>query len=340
MPSGRKILTVVVLVIVLLLVTALYFTQAPEYLPPELPHGKKFAFAIIDDTDGATLENVEPVYDFLWDIGVISTKTVWILPTNDPDHWPNRGTSVADSQYLAFVLDLQSKGYEIALHGVRGGHSKRDEIITSLDEFNRLFGHYPKIHINHSENRDNLYWGKSKLSFFPFRMLYGLFRDNSSSSGHDPESEYFWGDIAKERIDYVTNFSFHDINMFKINPLIPYRDDSKPYVNFWFHSSDGGYVDSFNRLISKENVDRLEREGGICFVYTHLASGFYRDGRINPIFDERMRYLASKDGWFAPASEVLDYIRKKRGNDDSISFRDRIYIELRWLYEKLVYGQT
>jgi hypothetical protein len=263
-----------------------------------------------------------------------------MLPTNDPDHWPNRGTSVADSHYLAFILDLQSKGYEIALHGVRGGHSKRDEITTSLDDFKRLFGNYPRIHINHSENRDNLYWGESKLSFLPFRLLYGLFRSNSQSSGHDPESEYFWGDMAKEHIDYVSNFSFHDINMFKINPLIPYHDDNKPYVNFWFQTSDGGYVDSFNRLISKENVDRLEREGGICFVYTHLASGFYRDGRIDPTFDERMRYLASRDGWFAPASEILDYIRKTRGNDDSIGFRDRMYIELRWLFDKLVYGQT
>jgi hypothetical protein len=331
---------VLLLAIGLIAVVTIFFTYPPAYRHIRFPDGRKFAFSVIDDTDGATLEKIKPVYEYFQELGIRSTKTIWVLPSNDPDHWPNHGSTIADSQYLAFVLDLQSRGFEIALHGVRGGDSSRDEIITGLETFRSLFGEYPRIHINHSGNRDNLYWGSAKLGNRPFRWLYNIAGGSLSSYGHDPESEYFWGDIAKEHISYCVNFSFHDINVFKINPLIPYHDASKPYLKYWFHTSDGGYVESFNELIRKENVDRLEREGGICFVYTHLASGFFKDGELDSVFRERLGYLASRNGWFAPASEVLDYIRENREGSDEIGFRERVYIELWWLYEKLLHGQT
>ena len=41
------------------------------------PEDKAFAFTIIDDTDYATIENIKPVYDFLYDAGLKTTKTVW-----------------------------------------------------------------------------------------------------------------------------------------------------------------------------------------------------------------------------------------------------------------------
>jgi len=335
-----KTKVVVLLAIAAIAALTLVFTYPPQYRHIQLPEGKKFAFSIIDDTDGATLEKIQPVYDYLQELGIRSTKTIWVLPSINLDHWPNRGVSIADSQYLAFVLNLHSKGYEIALHGARGGHSTRQEIIRSLETFRELFGQYPRIHINHSENRDNLYWGDAKLGITPLRWLYLIASGNHSSYGHDPDSEYFWGDIAREHISYCANFSFHDINVFRVNPLIPYHDARTPYVNYWFNSSDGGNVTSFNELISKENIDRLEREGGICLIYTHLASGFYKDGQLDPVFKERLRYVASRNGWFAPASEVLDHIRQSRAGREEISFRQRVYIELRWLYEKLLYGQT
>lgn len=43
------------------------------------PDGKRFAFTIFDDTDHQTLENVPPVYDFLSDLGLRTTKSVWPL---------------------------------------------------------------------------------------------------------------------------------------------------------------------------------------------------------------------------------------------------------------------
>lgn len=43
------------------------------------PGGKSFAFTIVDDTDKTTLENGPVVYDFLNDLGIKITKTVWIF---------------------------------------------------------------------------------------------------------------------------------------------------------------------------------------------------------------------------------------------------------------------
>ncbi len=43
------------------------------------PGGHKFAFSIFDDTDWATVENVKPVYDLLADLGMRTTKSVWMF---------------------------------------------------------------------------------------------------------------------------------------------------------------------------------------------------------------------------------------------------------------------
>ena len=49
------------------------------------PQGKRFAFTIIDDTDRSNVENIGPVYDFLYENGFITTKTVWPLsPRGSP----------------------------------------------------------------------------------------------------------------------------------------------------------------------------------------------------------------------------------------------------------------
>jgi hypothetical protein len=333
--SWRRVTVAAVLMIV---AAVLYFGYPPEYKPVRFPDGKTFAFCIVDDTDGATLERIRPVYDLFGELGIRSTKTIWVLPTNDSTHWPNRGVALDDSAYMSFLLGLKAKGSEIALHGARGGNSTREETILALERFKNVFGSYPRIHINHYRNLDNLYWGADKLSVFPFHTLYSLIFGGAPSYGHDTLSEYFWGDIAKERISYVVNYSFEDINTLSVDPLIPYFDPSKPYVNYWFHSSDGGMLSSFCDLISKENVDRLEKEEGACFVYTHLASGFVKDGAVDSTFDARLRYLASKNGWFAPASEVLDYIRERRSQSDTITFRQRVHVEGRWLLEKALHG--
>lgn len=117
------------------------------------PNNKKFAFTIVDDTDNGTIENTKPVYDFLYEHGITTTKTVWVYPPRDA----YTGGSLLDDDYLEFILDLQQKGYEIGLHNVGSGKFNRNEIIEGIEIFKEKLGLYPSLHINHASNIDNIY---------------------------------------------------------------------------------------------------------------------------------------------------------------------------------------
>jgi len=334
----RKILKGIALISVALVCAAGYFLYPPEPRAVTFPDGKRFAFSIIDDTDLATLEQVKPLYELLHRYGLRTTKTVWVLESNEPSHSPNRGDTLRDPAYRAFILDLKSWGFEIALHGVRGGSSKRQDIIEGLDEFRAVLGEYPRIHINHSLNRDNVYWGENRWSFAPFRWAYASVGEHEFS-GQNSESVYFWGDLVQEKVQYVNQFTYGDINLLAVNPSMPYRLADKPYVNYWFPTADGDNLDRFEVLLAKENLDRLEREGGICLVYTHMGAGsFNRDGGANPRFEARLKDLASRNGWFAPASEILDYLREEPGWRAELSFRETVRLEILFLWNTILRG--
>lgn len=297
------------------------------------PDGKQFAFTIVDDTDMATLERNRPVYDLLHRYGLRTTKTVWVLEATETDHASNAGDSLSDPDYRAFIQDLRGKGFEIALHGVRGGSSERADIVAGLEEFRRLLGSYPQLHVNHSMNRDNLYWGRDRWSFAPFRWLYALAKAEGFS-GQEPESPHFWGDLAQRHITYVNQFTFHDINLLNVTPSFPYHLPDKPLVNLWFPTANGNNLDQFELLLSPENLDRLEREGGVCLVYSHLGAGsFNRGDGVNPRFEDRIRDLASRNGWFVPASELLDYLSSQPGFRSEPGWRERVRLEVLFLWE-------
>ncbi len=312
------------------------------YPPPErniaFPAGKRFAFTIVDDTDMATLERNRPVYEVLHRYGLRTTKTVWVWPATETSHPSNAGDSLADSDYRAFIVELQGKGFEIALHGVRGGSSERADIVAGLAEFRSVLGSYPRLHVNHSMNRDNLYWGSDRWSFAPFRWLYSLAKDEDFS-GQEPESPRFWGDLAQQEIRYVNQFTFNDINLLNVTSSFPYHLPDKPLVNFWFPTANGNNLDQFELLLSPANLDRLEREGGICVVYSHLGAGSFNSGAgVAPRFEERIRDLASRNGWFVPASELLDYLAAQPGFHAEPSWRERVRLEVLFLWEVVTGG--
>ena len=304
------------------------------------PGGRPFAFSIVDDTDQATLENVRPIYALLYELGLRTTKTVWVLRSNDASLRENSGESLADPAYAEFVAQLQQKGFEIASHGVRGGSSRRSEILGGMERYKSILGSYPRIHVNHAANRDNMYWGPNKLTSRGLRLLYKRLLKGAQFSGEDPASAYFWGDFVKEQISYVVDFSYHEINTMRVNPLLPYFDKERPLVNGWFHTSDGGTMKSLVRLLSTTNLDCLEKQGGACIVYTHFGKGACDRGEVNPHLEERLRDVARRGGWCVPASTLLDFVAQTRGGIQTISNRQRAYIQYRWVLEKMVFGSS
>jgi hypothetical protein len=299
------------------------------------PNGKKFAFSIIDDTDVSSYERIKPIYDLLEELGLRTTKTVWIAKSKQPSKNFYRSQTMEDKAYAALVQRLNEKGFEIAMHGASMESSQRTDIEEAIEKFRDYFGRYPKMHINHAENNDNLYWGVERFDSIILRVCYKLFDRNEKRqySGHDEKSPYFWGDLCEKYIKYVRNFSYGDINLLKINPSMPYHNERCRYVNLWFSSVDAFEPWIFNEKIKPDNVDLLEKEGGVCILSTHFGKYFVENGALNAGTNRVLTELARRKGWFVPASEILDYLYEV-GQKGKIGRRELWEIQYKWLLYK------
>jgi hypothetical protein len=294
----------------------------------------------VDDTEGSTIENAKPVYDLLLAHGIRTTKTVWPLGFRRKPMFA--GGTLEDPDYLAWVRGLHKAGFEIGFHGATDHSSTREDTKRALDRFREVFGHDPRLHVNHYGQAEALYWGEARLDGIPrlvYRAVNRAIRRDTRFFGHVDGSEYFWGDLSLERIEYVRNFTFSDLNTLKADPFMPYHDPRRPYARFWFSSSEAPNVNAFCRLASEENQDRLVEEGGACIAYSHFAFGFAEDGRPDSRFAQLVERLASLPGWFVPASTLLDYLRLQPGWQTDRSAQELRGVQRRWLRSRLLRGR-
>lgn len=303
-----------------------------EYSLSPYPDGKNFAFTITDDPDANTLEKIKPVYDYLDAVGLKTTVAVWVFKATRTNGIPDRltdyspGDTCEREAYLNYMQKLEKKGFEIASHGPSAGNDQRDTTIRGYEKFKKYFGKYPKIYINHRENLENLYWGAKVVpdKFLQLMLKLLLSKAKLPYSGEIPSSDYYWGDIIKEKSQYVRLFGTQNINTLAFNPSMPYHDKAKPFVNYWFSFSDGNGVNGFTSLLNKENIDKLVKQRGTTIVYTHFGyPGFSKSGKLNDKVKKSIDMVAAqKDGWFVPVSIILDRLlmMKKvkilRNNDD------------------------
>ena len=212
-------------------------TPTPTRPPVVWPEGKRFAFTVFDDTDGQTVHNTKAVYDLLYDLGFRTTKSVWPLRGSDAQECP--GSTCEDPAYLGWALDLKQKGFEIGYHNATYHTSERETTRRGLERFRELFGHYPLSMANHCRCNEGIYRGDARLDG-PGRVAYNVltgFKNRQRYEGHIPESPLFWGDLCREKVRYVRNFVYDEVNTLKACPYMPYVDPSKPFVNAWFASS-------------------------------------------------------------------------------------------------------
>jgi hypothetical protein len=303
----------------------------------DFPQGKRFAFTILDDTDDSTLENVKPVYDALKAHGIRTTKTVWPVDCPEGSRIFFAADTLQRRPYLEFVRQLEIDGFEIAFHGATMESSRRERTVQGLDLLKREFGAYPTLFCNHGHNRDNLYWGEKRFQTWWLRRLVRLFRKKAASYylGEVEGTEFFWGDLCRQHIRYVRNWTFPVLNMLAVNPEMPYRLSGTPYVNLWFSTADAPEVGHFARLLTEEGLDRLERTGGLCIVSTHLGKGFVKDGMLDPKVQRIFEILGHRPGWYVPVSEMLDYLVRTQGRGRRLGSIGTALLETRYLINKL-----
>jgi hypothetical protein len=301
------------------------------------PDDKRFAFTVFDDTDSQTRANGEPVYRLLEDLGFRTTKSVWPAATVGTPSDP--GSTCADPDYRAWVQGLAERGFEIGFHMATSHTSTRDFTIAALDQFAAYFGAYPRSMANHYYSNEDIYFGDARLSG-AYRAAYNLltgYRNRGRFRGHIEGDPLFWGDVCREKIWYVRNFVFRDINTLAACPWMPYHDPERPYVNRWFASTEGATISGFLERMTEANQEQLESEGGCCIMYTHFGLGFCQDGVVHPRFVELMQRLSRRKGWFVPVSTLLDYMEAQRG-PVVLTDSARSQLERRWLWHKIRFG--
>jgi hypothetical protein len=301
-----------------------------------LPAGARFAFSVLDDTDDSTLDNVGPLYTLLRDLGLRTTKTVWPLDCPEGSRNFFAAETLQDKAYLGFVHELADAGFEVASHGATMESSRRERSLEGLELIRSEFGSYPRLFCNHGQNRENLYWGTRRFRSAPLRLLSRAIgrKDGVVYEGDQEGSPFFWGDVCRDVIRYVRNFTFDRLNMLEADPAMPYHLASTPYVRYWFSTADAPDCRAFNRLLTHESIDRLEADGGVCLVSTHFGKGSVKDGRVNPETESLLRYLADKRGWFVPVSDVLDRLLAA-GRGRTLTRGEAMRLELRFLAERI-----
>jgi len=298
----------------------------------QFPNGARFAFTIMDDTDVATVDNVQPIYRLFEELGMRTTKTVWMRAYRGGWSAFRMSETMEDPRYRDFVIDLHARGFEIAFHCASMESSERSTTSEALRQFTETFGAPPKVHANHSFNRENLYWGADRLDNSLLRALYrrtcGV--PHGHYQGHMEGSPYYWGDLARSAITYVRNLTFDELNIARLNPSMPYRDPRRPLANWWFSAADAEGGKQFNALLHPDNQNRLEAEGGFCIVATHLGKGYCRGGRLDPTTQALLEQLASRQGWFPTVGELLDWLRSNSG-EDQLPPDEWRHMQRRWM---------
>lgn len=296
-----------------------------------IPGGKEFIFTIFDDTDVSTLDNIKPVYEFLYHAGIFTTKSVWPLKCNQETSSYKGSHTLEDPSYADYIKLLNQQGFEIAFHGATMESSFREGVIASLYKFYEVLGFYPRIYACHAGNRENICWGEQRLTFNALRFLYRFLKHDGISfySGHDPDSPYYWADICQKTFDYVRTFTFNEINLLNIGKF-PYKIRNRPFFNNCFYTLSADNVEEFNRLLSVKNLEKLRREKGVAIVTTHFGKGFVKKGKLNKRTKEVLINLSKQNGHFVPVSTVLDYLKENHGEYRIGNFK-LFCLELRWL---------
>lgn len=295
------------------------------------PGNKRFAFTILDDTDVATRENIAPVYACLRDNGLRTTKTVWPYAWNGGKSAFRESETLADSAYRSFVRQLAEDGFEIASHGATMESSQRAQTLASLEAHKEIFGQYPRVHANHSWNRENIYWGAKRLDDPVLRWVWSRRRGGSDYfEGDRRESPHYWGDVCQSRFSYVRNLTFSSLNLLRINPSMPYADPRRPLVPAWFSTADADDVEAFVRRMTPDHVDELEAEGGLCILTTHFGKGYAPGGKLDARFHTVIEDLGRRGGWFVPVGPMLDWLAHRNGGIKPIPAGEWRAMQWRW----------
>jgi peptidoglycan/xylan/chitin deacetylase (PgdA/CDA1 family) len=302
------------------------FSAAKSYDPADdwsispFPNGYSFAFTIVHDADAAYSRRLEPLFEVFDEFGLKITATVFTFWADWAENgkiwreWKDRdngnGEFVAphsvplvDDKEREFYLRLKASGHEIGMHTPSDTSNTRADVIRAFEYFKKVFGRYPRVYVEHAVTRN---------------------KEAQASEGSKPQSKHFITDLLNSYEPWVWvdddcgvpdkhQKRFYDIlavNGSPFNTVAAARYGiAKAFLRTGrWREADG---DGFLSWYSEENIDALEQDRGLALVYMHLDSKWLdvEARKMRTPIKERLRYLASKNGWFVPAGVILDRVR-------------------------------
>jgi hypothetical protein len=231
---------------------------------------------------------------------------VWLEWKNDHDNeqfFAPNSVPLLDEKEREFYIQLGARGHEIGMHTPSETSNTREDVIRAFEYFKEVFGRYPRIYVEHAVTRN---------------------KDGQASEGSKPGSIYFNTDLLNSYGPWVwidddcgvpdkRDRRFFDIlavNGSPFNAVAPARYGiAKAFLRTGkWREADG---DGFLAWYSEKNIDALEEQRGLALVYMHLDAKWLdvETREMRPAIKERLRYLASKNGWFIPAGVILDRLQ-------------------------------
>ena len=110
---------------------------------------------------------------------------------------------------------------------------------------------------------------------------------------------------------------------------MPYRLTDKPYVNYWFPDRRMATASIGSRSFSRRrtSIAWSRRAASAWSTLTSAPAASTRAAASTRDSKHRIKDLAARNGWFAPASEILDYLRKQDGWEADMGYKERLRLE-------------
>ncbi|HXQ23285.1 MAG TPA: hypothetical protein VN812_16530 [Candidatus Acidoferrales bacterium] len=298
------------------------------------PDARELAFTLVHDADSAYSRRLAPLFEVFDRLGLKLTVTAFAFwadwahegaiwrkwsQSSDPEvrYLAPKAVPIVDPVEQEFYLGLAASGHEIGLHTPSETSDQRQRVIDAFEYNKRVFGDYPSVYVEHSRrskkdaqgnegsNPESIYYNTDILNHYkPWIWVDGpgaLANEGGEGSLTIPSTGSPLSALALERYGITKGFV---------------------RTGRWRNAGGHGFLEWY----TEHTIDDLEKQNGIALVYTHLDFDWLDLGtkRMHRPLEERLGYLASKHGWFVPASRILDRfvaVRELRLVCDEMSLR-------------------
>ena len=303
------------------------YNQNYEEKLSRVPYLYDFGYTIHDDTDTYDYTNGNEIYLEYYDLGFLTSISTWAWDVGGA--W-NKVGFVDNETQREWLLDLQSKGFELALHSATASSDIRNNTLAAFNNWSLYFG-FPMMYIEHgTSNIEHLVTGSGAVSGSSVYLLdlvntsnvsyywnFDCYANENYRTTRENSSTFYNGWKAyEESIDPITGerWSNGEVSLFPnyTNPqaLLCNTTNTGTAINLTsmigkIHIRDRAHTvtHGIRPLYSPTHIFELQETHDLTMMYTHSKN-------ITLFTNHTLTEIARYDGYFVPAGVLLDYSKK------------------------------